>query len=92
MASLGCSPSQQNTWNMSAKMAEVPFERTYSCFNLTLVRSGAEGPAEPAERGHPVPEGESARGAAALPAAVGRPRDGGDPAAQPDPTAAAEPG
>lgn len=85
MASLGCSPSKRNIWDAAPKMAEVPFNRI-------LVRSGAEGPAEPAERGHPVSEGESAGRAAALPAAVGRPRDGGDPAAQSDPTAAAEPG
>lgn len=51
----------------------------------------AEGPAEPAERGHRVSEGQPAGGAAALPAAVGRPRDRGDPPAQPDPAAAAEP-
>lgn len=51
----------------------------------------AEGPAEPAERRHHVPEGELARGAAALQAAVGRPGDGGDQAAQPDPSAPAGP-
>lgn len=51
----------------------------------------SEGPAEPAERGHHVPEGEPARGAAALQAAVGRPGDGGDQAAQPDPAAPAGP-
>lgn len=49
----------------------------------------AEGPAEPAECGHLVSEGESARGAAAVQAAVGRPGDSGDQAAQSDPTAAA---
>lgn len=49
----------------------------------------AEGSAEPAERGHRVSEGESAGGAAAVQAAVGRPGDGGDQTAQSDQTAAA---
>lgn len=51
----------------------------------------AERSAEPAECGHCVSEGQLAGGAAAVPPVVGRPRDGGDQAAQSDPTAAAEP-
>lgn len=50
-----------------------------------------EGPAEPAERGHPVSKGEPAGGAAAIQAAVGGPGDGGDQAAQSDQAAAAGP-
>lgn len=48
-----------------------------------------EGPAEPAECGHPISKGELASGAAAIQAAVGGPGDGGDQAAQSDQTAAA---
>lgn len=53
--------------------------------------SHTERPIEPSECGHPVSEGESAGGAAAIQAAVGWPGDSGDQAAQPDQTTAAEP-
>lgn len=52
----------------------------------------AEGPAEPAERGHHVSEGEPSGGAAEIQTAVGRQREGGDPAPQSDQATAAGPG
>lgn len=70
----------------------LEFPAHFGLILYLFVCLSVEGPAEPAERGHHVSEGEPPGGAAAVPAAVGRPGDGGDQAAQPDPPAAAGPG
>lgn len=59
------------------------------CMCVFTVCACAEGSAEPAECGHLISERESAGGAAAVQAAVGRPGDGGDQATQSDQTTAA---